>query len=145
MKDAEISRSIEKQTVLSLLEAADRLRRHFNEVLAFSGLTLQQYNILRILRGAGAEGLPTLEVGARMIEKTPGVTRLLDRLEKKGFVHRIRSDRDRRQVFCHTTKSAISLLSKLEKPIAESDRTCTASLNRTELLQLKRLASRVAL
>ncbi|MGB5400672.1 MAG: MarR family transcriptional regulator, partial [Thermoanaerobaculia bacterium] len=73
-----------KETILSVLKAADRIRRHFTEILKPFGLTLQQFNVLRILRGAGPQGLPTLEVGERMIEKTPGATRLLDRLEEKG-------------------------------------------------------------
>ena len=74
--------------VVALLRTTDLLRRVLSGVVETRGLTLQQYNVLRILRGAGSEGLPTLEIGQRMIEKSPGVTRLLDRLEAKRVVRR---------------------------------------------------------
>ena len=73
------------EAVVTLLRTADRLRTFLEATLQPHGVTLQQYNVLRILRGAGDEGLPTLEVADRMIEQTPGVTRLLDRLEAKGY------------------------------------------------------------
>jgi DNA-binding MarR family transcriptional regulator len=75
---------------LGLMRTADVLRRRGAAVVEPRGITLQQYNVLRILRGAGEEGLPTLEVAARMVEQTPGITRLLDRLEVKGLVRRQR-------------------------------------------------------
>ena len=70
--------------------------------------------MLRILRGAGPEGLPTLEIAARMIEHSPGVTRLLDRLEARKLVRRVRCPEDRRQVLCHATEAARRLLAGLE-------------------------------
>ena len=66
-----------KEAVLNILRAADRIGRYFQRLMEPWGLTSQQFNVLRILRGAGPQGLPTLEVGERMIERTPGVTRLL--------------------------------------------------------------------
>jgi DNA-binding MarR family transcriptional regulator len=132
----------EKQAVTSVVKAADGIRRYFQQVLEPWGLTLQQFNVLRILRGAGEDGLPTLEVGHRMVEKTPGVTRLLDRLEEKGLVCRERCRPDRRQVLCHVTEKALDLLAELDDPIDEADRACVADLSRTEQLQLAALASR---
>src|SRR5688500_3938837 len=79
-------RSRTQEGVIARMRTADVLLRALARVVEPHGITLQQYNVLRILRGAGAEGLPTLEVGVRMIEETPGVTRLLDRLEKKALV-----------------------------------------------------------
>src|SRR2546422_610497 len=70
-----------KDAVIAIFRAADRLRRHFTPLLESHGITLQQYNVLRILRGAGKEGLCTLELAGRMIEQAPGSTRLIDRLE----------------------------------------------------------------
>jgi len=132
-----------KETILSVLKAADRIRRHFTEILKPFGLTLQQFNVLRILRGAGPQGLPTLEVGERMIEKTPGVTRLLDRLEEKGLVSRQRCHEDRRQQLCTRTQAALDLLAELDEPIGQGDRDTLANLTAQEENELKDLASRI--
>jgi DNA-binding MarR family transcriptional regulator len=88
-----------------VLLPCDRLRRSLAEVVQPRGITLQQYNVLRILRGAGLGGLPTLEIGARMIEEAPGITRLLDRLERKALAERRRCPRDGRRVLCRITRS----------------------------------------
>src|SRR5262245_1756339 len=72
--------------VVGLMRTADLIRRQMSEVVERQGLTLQQFNVLRILRGGGEGGVPTLEVADRMVEQTPGITRLLDRLEAKGLV-----------------------------------------------------------
>ena len=89
-------RSLSLEGSLGLLRTADVIRRYFDSVVEPQGLTLQQYNVLRILRGAGPDGLPTLEVADRMVERAPGITRMLDRLMAKGLVVRERSTRDRR-------------------------------------------------
>ena len=103
--------------VVALLRTADLLRRHGSALLEGQGITLQQYNVLRILRGAGDAGLPTLEVAGRMIEQTPGVTRLLDRLEAKGLVRRQRCPKDRRQHLCWITAEGLALLAGLDEPV----------------------------
>ena len=74
------------EAVVGLMRTADLIKRQAAAIVEPHGITLQQFNVLRILRGAGADGLPTLEVADRMIEQTPGVTRLLDRMEAKGLV-----------------------------------------------------------
>ena len=145
MKRTSPTPSLEKETVLSLLKAADRVRRHFQHVVEPWGLTVQQFNVLRILRGAGPRGLPTLEVGERMIEKTPGVTRLLDRLAEKGWVRRDRCAEDRRQVFCRITQEGLGRLAELDEPIEEADRACLEKLTPAEKGRLASLASRVGL
>ena len=106
--------------LVALLRTTDVLRRVLSEVVETRGITLQQYNVLRILRGAGAEGLPTLEIGERMIEQSPGVTRLLDRLEAKALVRRERCPRDRRQVTCRISPDGLAVLAHLEKPLARA-------------------------
>src|SRR6202022_2294276 len=78
-------RSREQQATLSLLGTAAAVKRRLAQVIEPYGITPQQYNVLRILRGAGPSGLPTLTIGERMIEQTPGTTRLVDRLERKGL------------------------------------------------------------
>lgn len=136
--------SLEKETVVSTLRAADRIRRRFHEILHSWGLTVQQFNVLRILRGAGDDGLPTLEVAERMIEKTPGVTRLLDRLEDSGWVRRERCSRDRRRVYCRITPAGLDLLSELDQPVEQGDRDCAGGLDRGEHKTLQALMARVA-
>ncbi len=80
--------SARQEAALGLLKTVDVLRLHISRVLEPFGVTDQQYNVLRILRGAGQDGLPTLEIAERMIERAPGITRLIDRLETKGLVSR---------------------------------------------------------
>jgi len=109
-----------QESVISLLRTADLLRRHLSLASEPHGITVQQYNVLRILRGAGEEGLPTLAIGLRMVEQTPGVTRLLDRLEAKGLVARCRGESDRRQVLCRLTVAGSYLLNRLDPEMEEA-------------------------
>lgn len=107
-------RSVTQEAALELLKTTDYLRRHMARVLDPHELSLQQYNVLRILRGAASAGLPTLEVAARTIEETPGITRLLDKLESKHLVRRERCSADRRQVLCWITPAGEELLAALD-------------------------------
>ncbi|HTD84875.1 MAG TPA: MarR family transcriptional regulator, partial [Gemmatimonadaceae bacterium] len=107
------------------------------------GITPQQYNVLRILRGAGAEGLPTLTIGERMIEQTPGVTRLVDRLERKGLVARTPCPKDRRRVFCTITTKGLDLLKELDDPVNRWDVQAVAVLPPSDLDSLINLLDRV--
>jgi DNA-binding MarR family transcriptional regulator len=102
------------EAIVGLLRTADLIRRQAAALVEPHGITLQQFNVLRILRGAGDEGLPTLEVADRMIEQTPGVTRLLDRLEAKELVRRQRCPRDRRQHLCWISAKGLAVLEKLD-------------------------------
>ncbi len=113
--------SARAEALVGLLRTTDLVRRELATVVEPAGLTLQQYNVLRILRGAGPEGLPTLEIAARMIEVAPGITRLMDRLEHKQLVRRLRCKADRRQVLCSITAGGLELLERLEGPVAEAD------------------------
>ena len=74
-------RSRQQEAAIAILRTADVVRRRLARVIETRGITLQQYNVLRIVGGAGSEGIPTLEIAGRMIEQTPGITRLLDRLD----------------------------------------------------------------
>ena len=105
-----------QEAILSLFRTTDMLQRMFSRLVEPHGISLQQYNVLRILRGAGTEGIPTLEIADRMVEKTPGITRLLDKLEAKQFVRRERCPEDRRQVLCWITERGLRLLAELDKP-----------------------------
>jgi len=119
-------RSVYHEAFLAVLRTADCFRRAVAEVLAPSGITPQQYNVLRILRGAGPEGLPTLEIGGRLIEATPGVTRLLDRLEAKCLIRRTRGGADRRQVVCRVTPEGLRLLERLDAVITAPEQRLAA-------------------
>ena len=128
-----------QEAVLSLLRTTDVVRRRLAGVIEPLGLTPQQFNVLRILRGAGDAGLPTLEVADRMVEQTPGITRLLDRLEKKGLVRRHRCPKDRRQHLCWITPTGRSLIDSLDAPTLEAVEACLGRLGPTQRTTLIRL------
>lgn len=136
-------RSREQEACLGLLRTADAVRRSLAQVIEPHGITAQQYNVLRILRGAGAEGLPTLTIGERMIEQTPGVTRLVDRLERKGMVSRAPCAKDRRRVFCRITNKGLDLLKELDEPVNRWDVQAVSVLPPSELDSLINLLDRV--
>ena len=120
----------------TLLSAADRVRASFEALCAPFDITAQQYNVLRILRGAEPEGLPTLTIAERMIERTPGITRMVDRLEAKGLVAREVRPHDRRRVYCRITKKGLSLLKLLDDPVEEFNSSAFCALSVVELRQL---------
>lgn len=132
-----------QEALVALMRTADDVRRFLGDGIEGAGITLQQYNVLRILRGADGEPLPTLEIGARMIERTPGVTRLLDRLEEDGLVERNRCAADRRRVLCSIRPAGMRLLSGLDPEIAERDRAAFGDLDDTELTEMLRMLAHV--
>ena len=135
--------SVAQEGVVSVMRTADLLRRQMAALVGASGITVQQFNVLRILRGGGPDGLPTLEVGARMIEETPGITRLLDRLESKGFVRRQRCPKDRRQHLCWITQQGLDLLASLDEPVLRMSSDSLRGLSREEQSALVHLLDRV--
>jgi DNA-binding MarR family transcriptional regulator len=136
-------RSREQQACIGLLRTADAVKRSLAQLIEPHGITAQQYNVLRILRGAGPTGLPTLTIGERMIEQTPGVTRLVDRLEKKGLVERKPCPKDRRRVFCQITTKGLELLLSLDEPVNSWDLQAVGVLGPGELDSLIVLLERV--
>src|SRR5205085_8560013 len=135
-KATEVFRSREQEATLGLLRTADAMKRRLAQVIEPHGITPQQYNVLRILRGAGADGLPTLEIAERMIEQTPGITRLIDRLEAKKLVQRERSASDRRCVYCRITTAGLQLLDRLAAPVQEAAELCFESFTKRDLARL---------
>ena len=127
------------ELAVSLLHTADHVRRQVAAAIAPSGLTVQQFNVLRILRGAGDAGLPTLEVADRMVEQTPGITRLLDRLEAKDLVRRQRCPKDRRQHLCWITPRGQAMLEQLDEPSLRASEACVVHLSRGDQATLLRL------
>ena len=111
--------SIETEAFLNVQRTSDLLMRGLEKVLKPAGLTQTQYNVLRILRGAGRQGLMCHELGERMLTRDPDITRLLDRLEARGLVRRSRSQADRRAVRTRIQAAGMFLLKQLDDPVAE--------------------------
>lgn len=125
--------SAREEAFVALLRTADMLRWRGSEVLAPEDLSATQFNVLRILRGAGEAGLPTLDIGARLVEQAPGITRHIDRLEARGLVRRERVAKDRRQVLCHIEPAGLRLLERLEGPVAEATTAIFSGLKTGEI------------
>jgi MarR family transcriptional regulator, organic hydroperoxide resistance regulator len=135
--------SLAAEATVALMKTADVVRRSFTEEIEHEGITFQQYNVLRILRGAGEAGIPTLEIVERMIEKTPGITRLLDRLEAKRLVRRERCPTDRRQVLCWITSAGLETLARLEEPMNRREKAAMGRLGKRDLEMLLALLETV--
>jgi DNA-binding MarR family transcriptional regulator len=114
--------SLEQEAVLNVLRTADVLLQRITAVLKPFKLSHSQYNVLRILRGAGPEGLACRAIGERMITRDPDITRLLDRLEVRGLLTRTRDQKDRRVITARITAEGRRLLEELDQPMAEVDR-----------------------
>ena len=126
-------RSPAEEASLSVVRTASLMRRAMNSAVSPFGITQPQYNVLRILRGAGAGGLPTLTVRDRLVDEAPGITRLVNKLERAGLLRRERSTPDRRQVICYVTREGLALLKKVDPLIeAAADRGPTALTTREQ-------------
>lgn len=136
-------RSARQEAAIGLLRTVDELRRHFDRVIEPHGITGQQYNVLRILRGAHPDPLPTLEIGERLIERVPGITRLLDRLEEKGLVRRQRCTHDRRMVHCWISEAGLTLLAGMDEAVDRADQESMGDLSEAEVLGLIGLLERI--
>jgi MarR family transcriptional regulator, organic hydroperoxide resistance regulator len=126
-------RSPTQEATIALMRTASVVTRRLARIVEPHGISLAQYNVLRILRGAGAEGLPTLAIRDRMIDEGSTVTRLLDKLEQAGLVARDRSRPDRRQVLCTITTAGEALLETLDPELAAADEAVMAGLDQTQL------------
>jgi DNA-binding MarR family transcriptional regulator len=132
-------KSLEEEAFLALARTADQLQGRVAEMLKPHQLSPTQYNALRILRGAGPKGLPCSQIGERMINRDPDITRLLDRLERRGLVERAREHGDRRVVTARATAAALELLKSLDRPVEEFQRRLLGHLGEQRLQALIRL------
>jgi DNA-binding MarR family transcriptional regulator len=123
------------EAVVALLRTANALRRHGEEVVGQQGLTMQQYNVLRILRGARTP-LPTMEIAERMIEPAPGITRHINNLEERGLVRREQWGGDRRCVLCQISPAGLKVLEALEEPINAWDAAILRNLSEEQVTNL---------
>ncbi len=131
--------ALEEQVSVLILRAADYVGQQTEQLLKPYGLTGTQYNVLRILRGAGPEGLPCKSVGDRMISHDPDMTRLLDRMEKRGLIVRERQKNDRRVVKTRITPTGLDVLKKLDHPVRELHKMKFAHISATRLKHLAEL------
>ena len=128
--------SLEQEALLNLVRTADVLAGEIGELFKPSGLSATQYNVLRILRGAGPDGLPCGEVAARMITRDPDVTRLLDRMEKRKLISRCREKKDRRVVCARITETGLKLLAELDPIVLQAHRKQLSHMTAHQLQQL---------
>jgi len=143
LKQKKAFRSAQQEGAIGIVRTADLIRRRFSRLVEPHGISGQQYNVLRILRGARPEALPTLTIAERMVERTPGITRLLDRLERKGLVRRERCATDRRQVLCEITRKGLALLEELDGPIGQADDEALGGISGADLESLIRILDAV--
>jgi DNA-binding MarR family transcriptional regulator len=135
--------SSEQEAYLSLLRTSDALQSRVEAKLKEFGLTGTQYNALRILRGAGVEGLPCSEIGERMITRDPDVTRLLDRLQKRGLVERSRGKQDKRVIYGKITPAGLKLLREMDAPVQKHSTEMLRHVGPQKLKQLIELLEQV--
>jgi DNA-binding MarR family transcriptional regulator len=128
--------SLQQEAFLSILRTASELSHASDKFLREFGISQPQYNVLRILRGAGAEGLCRNEISARMVTATPDMSRLLDRMERSGWITRERDENDRRQVSTFITDSGKKLLTLMENPIHQQTHRLLEGVKSSDLKML---------
>ena len=130
---------LETEVLLNLVRTQHKLRAPMDELLKGMGLSESTYNVLRILRGAGKDGLPCREIGDRMVTRVPDVTRLLDRLTDAGLVERERGREDRRVVISRITGRGQRLLADLDGPMDQVQKELLSHMSATEMRTLSEL------
>jgi len=131
--------TLEDEALVSLQRTADRLQGRLGDMLKPHGLSPTQYNALRILRGAGDEGRSCSEIAERMINRDPDITRLVDRLERRGLVKRSRDGKDRRVITTRITPTGLDLLRSLDRLIEEFNRKLLGHMGDEQLRTLIKL------
>lgn len=128
----------EQEVALNLMKTAESLQAGFARLFKEHQISGAQYNVLRILRGAGTD-LPCLEIAGRMISHLPDITRLVDRLEARGLVARCRTQEDRRLVLVRITEPGMALLAELDSPVLDLHRKQLGHLTAEEMAEFNRL------
>jgi len=128
--------SLEQEAYLALWRTYDRLRAIEDELFAGFELTAQQYNLLRLLRAAAPEPLPTLTLAERLVSRAPDITRMLDKLEERSLLTRTRSVKDRRAVLVAITSEGTALLDRIAEPLAACHAKQLGHMNATDIQKL---------
>ena len=129
---------------IAIVKAATRLMDAFSQILKPVDLSASQYNVLRILRGSGAEGATCGEVIDRLIQRDPDVTRLLDRLERRGLIDRGRDSRDRRVVRTRITAEGLELVASLDDAVNDLHAKLIGHMSDRQLADLRRLIEEIS-
>lgn len=131
------------EATLNLIVAAAHIRELLDRSFDPLEITPGQYNVLRILKGAHPQGYPRYEIGQRMLERAPDLTRMIDRLQKRGLVERVRSQTDRRHSVTRITRRGLDLLESIGPAVEAVHRRLAARLPRREALELSRLCEKL--
>ena len=131
-----------EEALLSLVRTSDQVQLRHSRLFRDHGLYPSQYNILRILRGEG-QPLPILEIASRTITVVPGITGLIDRLERAGFVNRVRCQEDRRVIYVALTPKGEQVLEQLQQPVEALNEKLVTKLSPSEVKELIRLLAKV--
>ncbi len=126
-------KTLGQEATIALLRTASVVTRGLERVVAPTGLSLAQYNALRIVRGAGANGIPTLAIRERMVEEGTTITRLIDKLEEADLITRERVPTDRRQVICRATERGGRLLDGINPAVDAADAEAVSALTSGDL------------
>ena len=132
-----------EEGIVSLFRTADLVRRSATEALEPTEVSLAQYNVLRILRGAGDRGLPILAIAGRLVQETPGITRFIDRLESLGLLTRHRCSQDRRRVYCKITPEGLDVVESMTPVLTHHNARCMSALSDSEQVQLINYLDRI--
>ena len=136
--------SASQEAVVALIVSASVVLQRTNDLLRRHGLTHDQYNVLRILRGAEPHGHPRVEVGRRMMSRAPDVTRLLDRLERQGLVERTWSPENRRHSIARITAAGLDLLAAIDPDLEALQEEVVEGLSADDLRALVRICDHLA-
>lgn len=136
-------RSLQEKVLISMLRTTDKITRVPREVLRRHSLSIQQYNVMRILRGAGRSGLQTYQVVERMVTRAPNITRLVDKLEHKGYIRRARSRKDMRVINLSITSRGRQILRELDKPMDRASLLAVTGLTTAEQRGLVKLLDKL--
>ena len=136
-------RSLDQEVYLTLVITSSQLSYELDVLMRKHGLTQPQYNVLRILRGAGRDGLGRNEIRERLVTSMPDVTRLLDRMQAAGLILRKQCEVDRRQTKTTLTEAGTRIVRKLDPPLDKLHRKHTAGIQESELKTMLAVLSRL--
>lgn len=132
-------RLLEEETSLNIVRTADLLMLRLADLLKPHGLSATQYNVLRILRGAGQDGASCKDIASRLVTRDPDITRMMDRLEKRGLLTRDRAPEDRRVVTHRLTPTGLELVNALDAPVEAAHENAMKHMSKAKLRELVEL------
>jgi DNA-binding MarR family transcriptional regulator len=135
--------NIEEEALLSIRRTSDRLQHYGQQLFKPHGITPTQYNVLRILRGAGKKGLRCSEIGDRLVSSDPDITRLLGRLQKQKLIKRKHEPKDRRVIYANITAGGVRLLNEIDPLVNDSTKQMFKHMNKEKLATLISLLEEV--